>query len=84
MTGHSPILFRLTPKEPRTTGTLTIFPPGPSLYNAFSLERLLRNDAVARGHQSHFVHLDERLAIQAQTVDQGLKMPGKHMGLDQS
>lgn len=48
-------LYRLCPAEREVTHN--------------SLRRLLRNHPVRRGHQAHRVHLDERLAVQAQPVD---------------
>ena len=50
-------------------------PPGkvtPALY----LPGLLCDDAVASGRQSHVVHLDERLAVQTESVDQRLEVAG--------
>lgn len=48
------------------------------------LKRLLGDDAITGCHKSHGIHLDESLAVETQAVDQGLKVAGQHVGLDQA
>jgi len=37
---------------------------------------LLRNDTVARCRETHIIHFDEGLAVQAQSVDKSLEVAG--------